>query len=54
MVNINFDVVDKEKWMCFVLVEVKKVEVFYEVLIGVVVVLEGEVIGKGYNFREMI
>ncbi len=30
----------------------KKAEVLHEVPIGAVVVLEGEVIGKGYNLRE--
>ena len=52
MVNTNLDAVDKEKWMRLALAEAKKAEVLHEVPIGAVVVLEGEVIGKGYNLRE--
>ncbi|PQF16313.1 deaminase, partial [Enterococcus faecium] len=47
MVNTNLDAVDKEKWMRLALAEAKKAEVLHEVPIGAVVVLEGEVIGKG-------
>uniref|UniRef100_UPI003F52576F tRNA adenosine(34) deaminase TadA n=1 Tax=Enterococcus lactis TaxID=357441 RepID=UPI003F52576F len=38
--------------MRLALAEAKKAEVLHEVPIGAVVVLEGEVIGKGYNLRE--
>ena len=52
MVNTNLDAVEKEKWMRLALAEAKKAEMLHEVPIGAVVVLEGEVIGKGYNLRE--
>lgn len=37
-------------FMCEVLVEVEKVVVFGEVLVGVVLVCEGEIIGWGFNW----
>ena len=41
-----------EKWMRLALEEAKKAEKIAEVPIGAIVVLNGEVIGKGYNLRE--
>ena len=41
-----------EKWMRLALEEEKKAEKIAEVPIGAIVVLNGEVIGKGYNLRE--
>ena len=52
MVNTNLDAVEKEKWMRLALAEAKKAEMLHEVPIGAVVVLDGKVIGRGYNLRE--
>ncbi|MDH6365516.1 tRNA(adenine34) deaminase [Enterococcus sp. PF1-24] len=43
---------EKEKFMQLALVEARKAEALDEVPIGAVVVLDGEVIGSGYNLRE--
>jgi tRNA(adenine34) deaminase len=43
---------EKEKWMAAALDEARKAEALKEVPIGAVVVLNGEIIGRGYNLRE--
>lgn len=43
---------DKERFMKEALLEAKKAELMGEVPIGAVVVLDGEIIGRGHNVRE--
>lgn len=44
--------VEKESFMKLALAEAKKAEALAEVPIGAIVVLDGEIIGRGYNLRE--
>lgn len=48
----NLTQADKEYFMSLALAEAKKAQALDEVPIGAIVVLDGEVIGSGYNLRE--
>ncbi len=43
---------EKEKWMRVAIAEAKKAEALEEVPIGAIVVLNDEIIGRGFNLRE--
>ncbi|SLM84591.1 MULTISPECIES: tRNA adenosine(34) deaminase TadA [Vagococcus] len=51
--SVKFTQEEKEYFMREALLEAKKAEIMGEVPIGAVVVLDGQIIGRGHNVREL-